>query len=134
MDAAPQAEAVAIEGDADATGQDASDPGALLGEEAAVAEVLPEPAQAAEAAEVAETAEAAEAAEAVEAAQAQFAEDAAAEDDVPQASPTVDIEGAAEPAAEPEPDSAQAPAPAPEPDAPSPDEADPHAPSSGKTS
>jgi segregation and condensation protein B len=53
---------------------------------------------------------------------------------VPQASPTVDIEGAAEPAAEPEPDSAQAPAPAPEPDAPSPDEADPHAPSSGKTS
>jgi segregation and condensation protein B len=133
IDGLPEATELAIEGDADATGQDVSDPGELRSETFAVVDALPEVAQAVEAAEAAE---AADAAEAIEAAQAQFAEDAAA-DHAPQASPEASrvLESAAEePVAEREPAPAQPAAPAPEPDAPSPDEADPHAPSSGKTS
>lgn len=117
IDAVAETEALAIEGDADATGQDGSDPGALQPEQPAAADALPQTA---------------EAAEAVEAAQAQFAEAAAADADALPTAPA--IEGAAEPAVEPEPESAQAPTPAAEPDAPSTDEADPHAPSSGKPS
>jgi segregation and condensation protein B len=127
IDGLPEASELAIEGDADATGHDVSDPGELRSEASAVVDALPE---------VAPTVEPANAAEAIEAAQAQFAEDAAA-DHAPQASPEASrvLESAAEePVAEPEPAPAQPAAPAPEPDAPSPDEADPHAPSSGKTS
>jgi segregation and condensation protein B len=127
IDGLPEATELAIEGDADATGQDVSDPGELRSETSAVVDALPE---------VAPAVEAADAAEAIEAAQAQFAEDAAA-DHAPQASPEASrvLESAAEePVAEREPAPAQPAAPAPEPDAPSPDEADPHAPSSGKTS
>jgi segregation and condensation protein B len=128
IDGLPEASELAIEGDADASGHDVSDPGELRSEASAVVDALPE---------VAPAVEAANAAEAIEAAQAQFAEDAAVEDHAPQASPEASrvLESAAEePVAEPEPAPAQPAAPAPEPDAPSPDEADPHAPSSGKTS
>jgi segregation and condensation protein B len=115
-----------IEGDSDATAQDASaDPGALRSEEVA-ADVVPE------ATETAEVAEPVEAAEAIEAAQAQFAESAAADSSALEALHTT--EGVAEPAPESDSESARATGPAPEPDAPSPDEADPHAPFPGKTS
>jgi segregation and condensation protein B len=114
IDAAPQAEAL-VEGDADASAMAELEPAAAEAEateaEQEVAasqqdEEVPaeEPAVIDMAPEVAE--------EAVEAAQAQFAENAA------------DTESPAEPAQ----------APSPEPDAPSQDEADPHAPSPGKTS
>ncbi|SET83194.1 SMC-Scp complex subunit ScpB [Variovorax sp. OV084] len=114
IDAAPEAEALA-EGDADASAMAELEPAAAEAEvteaEQEVAasqqdEAVPaeEPAVIDMAPEVAE--------EAVEAAEAQFAENAA------------DTESPAEPAQ----------APSPEPDAPSQDEADPHAPSPGKTS
>ena len=114
IDAVPEAEALA-EGDADASAMAELEPAAAEAEvteaEQEVAasqqdEAVPaeEPAVIDMAPEVAE--------EAVEAAEAQFAENAA------------DTESPAEPAQ----------APSPEPDAPSQDEADPHAPSPGKTS
>lgn len=97
-------------------------------------EAAPEVVEASEAPEMAEAVAVAEIAEAVEAAQAQVAE-AAASADVAEPLPAVAPEAETEQApTEPESEPAQAALPAPEPDAPSPDEADPHAPSSGKTS
>ncbi|WP_432731375.1 SMC-Scp complex subunit ScpB [Variovorax sp. W6] len=129
IDAAPEAEAP-VEGDADASGAaelalssaaDAPGPDAGIaavqqGEEAEAEAAEEQEASAQEPAvvEIApEIADAAEAAEAIEAAQAQFAENEAGAESAP---------------AEPEQE------PASEPDAPSEDEADPHAPSPGKTS
>jgi segregation and condensation protein B len=114
IDAAPEAEALA-EGDADASAMAELEPAAAEAEateaeQEVVASRQDEEVPAEEPAVIDMAPEVAE--EAVEAAEAQFAENAA------------DTESPAEPAQ----------APSPEPDAPSQDEADPHAPSPGKTS
>jgi segregation and condensation protein B len=116
IDAAPEAEALA-EGDADASAMAELEPAAAEAEAEAteaeqevVASQQDEEVPAEELAVIDMAPEVAE--EAVEAAEAQFAENAA------------DTESPAEPAQ----------APSPEPDAPSQDEAEPHAPSPGKTS
>ncbi|MGJ7500026.1 SMC-Scp complex subunit ScpB [Variovorax sp. ZT5P49] len=116
IDAAPEAEALA-EGDADASAmaelEPAAEAEATEAEQEVAASQQDEEVPAEEPAEPAVIDMAPEVAEeAVEAAEAQFAENAA------------DTESPAEPAQ----------APSPEPDAPSQDEADPHAPSPGKTS
>jgi segregation and condensation protein B len=114
IDAAPEAEALA-EGDADASAMAELEPAAAEAEateaeQEVVASRQDEEVPAEEPAVIDMAPEVAE--EAVEAAEAQFAENAA------------DTESPAEPAQ----------APSPEPDAPSQDEAEPHAPSPGKTS
>jgi segregation and condensation protein B len=114
IDAAPEAEALA-EGDADASAMAELEPAAAEAEateaeQEVVASQQDEEVPAEELAVIDMAPEVAE--EAVEAAEAQFAENAA------------DTESPAEPAQ----------APSPEPDAPSQDEAEPHAPSPGKTS
>ncbi|WP_426392627.1 SMC-Scp complex subunit ScpB [Variovorax sp. R-27] len=109
IDAAPEAEALA-EGDADASAMAELESAAAEAEQEVAASQQDKEVPAEEPAVIDMAPEVAE--EAVEAAEAQFAENA------------VDTESPAGPAQ----------APSPEPDAPSQDEADPHAPSPGKTS